>query len=152
MLSGRRLSNHARCQFYPSAVLYSAGYSSRATGSLLVWRIRSLQTPPSNSAYIMSMPMRNVRMGRDGGDSRGIRTYMPIVGVANTSVAVVVLYLAVMSLKKATAENAKGLHICCTSGDSHATIMTVQCPKTFNLCSVIVNRESLNRLCGYGAR
>ena len=29
--------------------------------------------------------------------------------------------------------------------------MTVQCPKTFNLSSVIVNRESLNRLCGYGA-
>ena len=53
---------------------------------------RGLQTPPSNSAYIMSMPMRNVRMGRDGGDSRGIRTYMPIVGVANTSVAVVVLH------------------------------------------------------------
>ena len=38
-----------------------------------------------------------------------------------------------MSLKKATVENAKGLHICCTNGDSHATIMTVQCPKTFNL-------------------
>ena len=56
------------------------------------------------------------------------------------------LYLAVMSLKKATVENAKGLHICCTNGDSHATIMTVQCPKTFNLC-VIVNHESLNRLC-----
>ena len=43
----------------------------------------------------MSMPMRNVRMGRDGGDSRGIRTYMPIVGVANTSVAVVVLHQSV---------------------------------------------------------
>ena len=35
---GRRLSNHTRCQFYPNAVLYSAGYSRRATGSLLVWR------------------------------------------------------------------------------------------------------------------
>ena len=57
------------------------------------------------------------------------------------------LYLAVMSLKKATVENAKGLHICCTNGDSHATIMTMQCPKTFNFCSVIVNHESLNRLC-----
>ena len=89
VLSGRRLSNHARCQFYPSAVLYSAGYSSRATGSLLVWRICSLQTPPSNSAYIMSMPMRMV----------AIRVvYVPmytIVGVANTSVAVVVLYQSV---------------------------------------------------------
>ena len=74
-------------------MLYSAGYSSRATGPLLVWR--SLQIPQSNSAYIMSMPMRNVRMGREGGDSRGIRTYMPIVGVANTSVAVVVLHRSV---------------------------------------------------------
>ena len=99
----------------------------------------------------MSMPMRNVRMGREGGDSRGLRTYMPIVGVANTSVAVVVLHQSVMSLKKATVENAKGLHICCTNGDSHATIMTVQCPKTFNLSSVIINRESLNQQCGYGA-
>ena len=56
----------------------------------------------------MSMPMRNVRMGREGGDSRGIRKCMPIVGVANTSVAVVVLHqsvLAVMSLKEATVEN-----------------------------------------------
>ena len=60
VLSGRRVSNHAWCQFYPSAVLYSAGYSSRATGSLLIWRIRSLQTPSSNSAYIMSMPKRTV--------------------------------------------------------------------------------------------
>ena len=91
----------------------------------------------------MSMPMRNVLMGREGGDSHGLRTYMPIVGVANTSVAVVVLHQSVMSLKK--------LHICCTNGDSHATILTVQCPKTFNLSSVIINRESLNRLCGYGA-
>ena len=91
------------------------------------------------------------RLGREGGDSRGIRTCMPIVGVANTLVAVVVLHQSVMSLKKATVENAKGLHICCTNEDSHATIMTVQCPKTFNLSSVIINRESLNRLCGYGA-
>ena len=44
----------------------------------------------------MSMPMRNVRMGREGGDARGIRKYnMPIVGVANTSVAVVVLHRSV---------------------------------------------------------
>ena len=43
----------------------------------------------------MSMLMRNVRMGRDGGDSCAIRTYMPIVGVANTSVAVVVLHQSV---------------------------------------------------------
>ena len=75
------------------SAIYSAGYSRGATDSLLVWR--SLQTPPSNSAYIMSMPMRNVRMGREGGDSRGIRKYMPIVGVANTSVAVVVVHRSV---------------------------------------------------------
>ena len=45
----------------------------------------------------MSMLMRNVRMGREGGDSRGIRKYnMLIVGVANTSsVAVVVLHRSV---------------------------------------------------------
>ena len=71
-------------------MLYSAGYSSRATGSPLVWRIRSLQIPPSNSAYLI-----NVHAHAYGGDSRGIRTYMPIVGVANTSVAIAVLYQSV---------------------------------------------------------
>ena len=92
-------------------------------------------------------------VGRGDSQTRAWYTYIPIVGVIHQSPLLycISLYLAVMSLKKATVENAKGLHICCINGDSHTTIMTVQCPKTFNLSSVIVNHESLNRLCGYGA-
>ena len=68
-------------------MLYSVGYSSRATDSLLVWRIRGLQT--------LLLGVYNVHAHAYGGDLRGIRTYMPIVGVANTSVAVVVLHQSV---------------------------------------------------------
>ena len=38
----------------------------------------------------------------------------------------------------------------CCSGDSNATIATLNCPQNFNLNRVLVTRESLNRLCGYG--
>ena len=44
--------------------------------------------PLTRRIIIMSMPIHNVRMGRDGGDSRGIH-------MVNTSVAVVVLHQSV---------------------------------------------------------
>ena len=116
MLSGRLSKRSAKRQkviqpravpvFYPSAVLYSVGYSSRATGSLLVWRIRSLQT--------LLLGVYNVHAHAYGGDSRGIRICRSLVQLIHQSLLLyyISLYLAVMSLKKATVENAKGLHIC----------------------------------------
>ena len=70
----------------------------------------------------MSMPMRNVRMGREGGDSRGIRKYMPIVGVANTSVAVVVLHQSVSGSYVAEGINCGKLLMACISLVKHGSL------------------------------
>ena len=42
------------------------------------------------------------------------------------------------------------LKSCCRDGDGNATIVTISCPPNFNMKSIIVSRESLHRLCGYG--
>ena len=39
----------------------------------------------------------------------------------------------------------------CCDGASDAIIASVKCPKNFSLNSVLVTRESLNRLCEYGS-
>ena len=38
----------------------------------------------------------------------------------------------------------------CCRGKENATIATIKCSENFNLKSVLITRESLFRLCGYG--
>ena len=38
----------------------------------------------------------------------------------------------------------------CCRGNENATIATIKCPENFNLKSVLITRESLFRLCGFG--